>query len=50
MDPKERTLLKVDIEDAAQANEVFSKLMGDDVLPRKEFIEANAKYAKNIDA
>ncbi|KEZ22278.1 DNA topoisomerase (ATP-hydrolyzing) subunit B [Ureaplasma diversum] len=50
MDPKNRILLKVTIEDAAIADKTFSLLMGDDVLPRKEFIEKNAKYVKNIDA
>ncbi|MCV3743788.1 DNA topoisomerase (ATP-hydrolyzing) subunit B [Ureaplasma sp. ES3154-GEN] len=50
MDPKNRMLLKVDVEDAAEADKTFSLLMGDDVLPRKDFIAKNAKYAKNIDA
>ena len=50
MDPKNRLLLKVNIEDAAIADKTFSLLMGDDVAPRKEFIEKNAKYVKNIDA
>ncbi len=50
MDPETRTLLKVTIEDAADASEVFSKLMGDDVTPRREFIEKNAKYVRNLDA
>lgn len=50
MDPKNRLLLKVNIEDAAIADKTFSLLMGDDVTPRKEFIEKNAKYVKNIDA
>lgn len=49
MDPERRLLRQVTINDAAQADRVFSMLMGDDVAPRKEFIEANAKYA-NIDA
>lgn len=49
MNPSNRLLLKVNIEDAAIADKTFSLLMGDDVAPRKEFIEKNAKYAKNID-
>ena len=49
MDPKTRLLKQVTIENAAQADEIFSMLMGDDVEPRREFIEANATYA-NIDA
>ena len=49
MDPKTRLLKQVTIENAAQADEIFSMLMGDDVEPRREFIENNATYA-NIDA
>jgi DNA gyrase subunit B len=49
MDPENRTLRQVTIENAADADHVFSMLMGDDVGPRREFIEANATYA-NIDA
>ena len=49
MDPKKRLLKQVSIENAADADEVFSMLMGDDVEPRREFIEQNATYA-NIDA
>ena len=49
MDPDTRTLLQVSIEDAALADEVFSMLMGDKVAPRKEFIEENAKYVRNLD-
>lgn len=49
MDPKHRTLRKVTIENAVEADRIFSMLMGDDVPPRREFIEKNAKYA-NIDA
>lgn len=45
MNPETRTLLRVDIEDAIRCDEIFSVLMGDKVEPRKEFIEANAKYA-----
>ncbi|MEE6186486.1 DNA topoisomerase (ATP-hydrolyzing) subunit B [Niabella digestorum] len=46
MDPKRRTLKQVTIESAAEADRVFSMLMGDEVGPRRDFIEANAKYAK----
>jgi DNA gyrase subunit B len=46
MDPKRRTLKRVTIESAAEADRVFSMLMGDEVAPRREFIETHAKYAK----
>ncbi|MDD2595038.1 MAG: DNA topoisomerase (ATP-hydrolyzing) subunit B [Bacteroidales bacterium] len=49
MDPKKRILRQINIESAAEADRIFSMLMGDDVPPRREFIEQNAKYAK-IDA
>lgn len=49
MNPENRILRQVTIENAAEADHIFSMLMGDDVLPRREFIEQNAKYA-NIDA
>ncbi len=49
MDPERRTILRVDINDAMKCDEVFSLLMGDDVEPRREFIEANAKYVTNLD-
>jgi DNA gyrase subunit B len=49
MNPQTRTLRKATIESAAEADRIFSMLMGDDVPPRREFIEKNAKYAK-IDA
>ena len=49
MNPEKRTLVRVDIEDAIKADEVFSILMGENVEPRREFIEQNAKYVKNLD-
>ena len=49
MDPEFRTLKQVTLDSAAEADRIFSMLMGDDVPPRREFIEKNAKYAK-IDA
>jgi DNA gyrase subunit B len=49
MDPDTRTLLRVDIEDGAMASRLFDELMGDEVEPRKKFIEKNAKYVKNLD-
>ena len=48
MNPEYRTLKQVTLDSAAEADRVFSMLMGDEVPPRREFIEANAKYA-NID-
>ena len=49
MDPAFRTMLKVELEDAQLADETFSILMGDNVEPRREFIEKNARYATNLD-
>ena len=49
MDPAHRTMLRVNIEDAMKADETFSILMGDKVEPRRDFIEKNAKYVKNLD-
>ena len=49
MDPASRTLLKVDIGDAMACDSVFSLLMGDQVEPRREFIQQNAKFAENLD-
>ena len=49
MDPKTRVMLRVKLEDAVAANEIFSDLMGEKVEPRKEFIQENAKFVKNLD-
>ncbi|MCG6988323.1 MAG: DNA topoisomerase (ATP-hydrolyzing) subunit B [Gemmatimonadetes bacterium] len=49
MDPDARTILRVQIEDAAIASNLFDRLMGDEVEPRRDFIEKNAKYVRNLD-
>ena len=49
MDPDARAILRVQIEDAALASNLFDRLMGDEVEPRREFIEKNARYVRNLD-
>ena len=49
MNPEKRTLLQVTLENAAQADHIFSTLMGDQVEPRRNFIEKNARYVRNLD-
>ena len=49
MNPATRTMVQVTVEDAIKADEIFSILMGDEIEPRREFIEKNAKYVKNLD-
>jgi DNA gyrase subunit B len=49
MNPEKRTLLQVTIDEATAASRLFEDLMGEDVDPRREFIEKNARYVKNLD-
>ena len=49
MDPANRKMIRVTLNDAIKAEQVFTDLMGDDVDPRKEFIHKNAKFVKNLD-
>ena len=49
MDPDKRILVKVTMDDAIKADEIFTLLMGDEVEPRREFIQQNAKYVTNLD-
>ena len=49
MDPKARKMIRITISDAAEAEQAFTNLMGDDVKPRRDFIVANAKFTKNLD-
>jgi DNA gyrase subunit B len=49
MDPQKRKLLRIDLTDAVEAEEMFTKLMGDEVEPRRQFIEDNALNVRNLD-
>ena len=49
MNPETRILVKVTMDDAIKADETFTLLMGDEVEPRREFIQQNAKYVQNLD-
>jgi DNA gyrase subunit B len=49
MDPSKRTILRVTLDDAVEASKLFDELMGDEVEPRRVFIEQNAKYVSNLD-
>ena len=49
MDPETRIMVQVTMEDAVKADEIFTILMGDKVAPRREFIEKNAQYVKDLD-
>ncbi|MGI8498780.1 MAG: DNA topoisomerase (ATP-hydrolyzing) subunit B [Gemmatimonadaceae bacterium] len=49
MDPETRTILQVEMDDAVSANDIFQRLMGDEVEPRRKFIEDNAKFVRNLD-
>ena len=49
MNPETRNMIKIEMEDAVKADEIFTILMGDKVAPRREFIERNAKLVENLD-
>ncbi len=49
MDPSTRTVLQVTVDDAASANSIFTELMGDEVAPRKQFIQSHARSVQNLD-
>ena len=48
-DPENRIMISVKMDDAIEADRMFTVLMGDEVEPRREFVQANAKYVKNLD-
>jgi DNA gyrase subunit B len=50
MNPETRTLLQIQLDDAIEADQIFTMLMGEEVEPRKEFIQKNAQYVTDIDA
>ena len=49
MDPEKRTLRRITLDDAVRADQIFALLMGEEVEPRKNWIEKNAQYAENLD-
>jgi DNA gyrase subunit B len=49
MNPETRTMISVKVDDAIEADRIFTILMGEEVEPRREFIQANAKYVQNLD-
>ena len=49
MDPEHRTLIRVELDDAIEADRIFDALMGDEVGPRRDFIEENAVYVQDLD-
>ena len=49
MDPEHRTLIRVELDDAIEADRIFDQLMGDEVAPRRDFIEENAVYVQDLD-
>lgn len=49
MNPENRVLLQVNVEDAREADKIFDTLMGNEVMPRKKFIQTHAKKVKNLD-
>ena len=49
MDPKARKMIRITVDDAAEAEAAFTELMGDDVAPRRRYITENAKFVKNLD-